>query len=511
MIGSEGAQVYLILGLICLIMSAVTWVVLGQQRSRAAAYWCWGNLLFAGGLLLAWLGQGTPGWSGLPVANLIALAGLLCGIQALRLDLGRPWPPLGMAVASLGFLLVYEFIRRELGNSPIRMGFVTLVWLVLVLQVAWWAWNIARRRKSKGAMSIAATQLLLAVGLLIHLAELIREAGLGEPSTLHLLHIGFLGSVGVLTVLVSDVGFIGIILERSVRQRLKAAARQARVEERQLLGNQLAHLDRQRSLGLMAASLAHELNQPLTAILASAQAARRGTASERLEPPQSLELLDKVIANTRRISDITERIRGFIRPSPLEAGPVDLEKITREMLELMDLDLRRHGIRVAFPDGGQPVLVRGDAVQLSQVVLNILRNAVGAVQREQERSIQIQLTRTAAEALLEVRDSGPGLALEVVERVGTPYFTTKDQGMGMGLSISTAILQQHQGSLTLRNAEGGGACVDIRLPLLAGGWPMTCGALTASLLGPGSGQPGTSAGRAIAQLVSRSASPGSVT
>ncbi len=469
MIGSEGTPVYLILGLICLIMSAITWVVLAHQRSHAAAYWCLGNLLFAGGLLLDWHGQGTPGWTGLPLANLIALGGLLSGVQALRLDQGAPWRPLGMALTSLGFLLAYEFLRQELGHATLRAGFVTLVWLLLVLQVARWAWRIARQRRSKGAMAIAASQLLLAGGLFIHLVELIRDAGRGEASTLHLLHIGFLGSVGVLTVLVSDVGFIGIILERSVRERLEAAASQARMEESLRLSNQLAQLDRQRSLGLMAATLAHELNQPLTAILASAQAARRGTAAKRLDSVQSLELLDKVILNTRRISGITDRIRSFIRPGQALSAPVDLVRITREMLELMQPDLRRHGVRVAFPAAGEPVLVQGDAVQLSQVVLNALRNAIEAVQLVPDRSLEIMLTRSASEAALCLRDSGPGLDPALAGQVGTPYFTTKEQGLGLGLSISTAILQQHQGSLTLRNAEGGGACVDIRLPLLAEG------------------------------------------
>ena len=468
MIGSEGTPVYLILGLICLIMSAITWVVLAHQRSHAAAHWCLGNLLFAGGLLLAWHGQGTPGWTGLPLANLIALGGLLSGVQALRLDQGAPWRPLGMALTSLGFLLAYEFLRQELGHATLRAGFVTLVWLLLVLQVARWAWRIARQRRSKGAMAIAASQLLLAGGLFIHLVELIRDAGRGEASTLHLLHIGFLGSVGVLTVLVSDVGFIGIILERSVRERLEAAASQARMEESLRLSNQLAQLDRQRSLGLMAATLAHELNQPLTAILASAQAARRGTAANRLNSDESLELLDKVIANTRRISDITDRIRSFIRPGEAQSAPVDLVRITREMLELMQPDLRRHGVRVAFPAAGEPVLVQGDATQLSQVVLNVLRNAIDAVQLVPDRSIQIQILRSGREAVLGISDSGPGLDPGLADQVGMPYFTTKPDGLGLGLSISIAILQQHQGSLTLRNAEGSGACAVIQLPLLAG-------------------------------------------
>ena len=468
MIGSEGIQVYLFLGLICLIMSITTWVVLGQERTRPAVYWCAGNLLVGGGLLLAYAGSGTAGGPSLPLANLFTLAGILCGIQALRLDQGAPWRPLGMAVASLCFLLLYEFIHRGLGNTPLRAGFVTLAWLVLVLQMSWWTWRLTRLEKSTGARSIAGSQLLLAVGLLLHLVDLILVGGRVEASVGQPLEIWLVGAAGGLAILVSDVGFIGIILERQVRQRQEAAASQARLEEQLLLGKKIVHLDRQRGFGLVAASLAHELNQPLTAILANAQAARRGTAEGRLDPDQSLELLEKIIFNTRRISGITKRISSFIRPTGLDPGPVDLGRLTREMLDLLEPDLRRHGIKVALPAAGSPVLVQGDAIQLSQVVLNILRNAIEAVQLVPDRSLQIQVTQSAGEALLCIRDTGPGLAPELADQVGTPYFTTKEEGLGLGLSISTAILQQHQGSLTLRNAEGGGACVDIRLPLLAG-------------------------------------------
>ena len=114
-------------------------------------------------------------------------------------------------------------------------------------------------------------------------------------------------------------------------------------------------------------------------------------------------------------------------------------------------------------------MVQGDAIQLSQVVLNVLRNAIEAVQLVPDRVIQIQLTRSAGVAALKIRDSGRGLDPGLADRAGTPYFTTKPDGLGLGLSIATAILHQHQGSLVLRNAVGGGACVDIRLPLLAEG------------------------------------------
>lgn len=462
---------YLSLGLTSLLLPAMIWVILARLRSPVVALWCLGSVLGAGGLILVGFRGSIPDWASYPVANLLAFTSGLCDIQALRLDQGAPWRLRWLVTATLGYLLVYEILRRGLGIVPLRIGFVSLVYLSLLLQLMGWAWRIARSQQSAGAWAIVGSNLVLAVGTALVLVELL-QAWVGWPVPSRSRgQDELLSLLGVLAALAGDVGFLGLALERSVRRWKEAAAGEARLAERLQLGNQLAHLDRQRSLGLMAATLAHELNQPLTAILASAQAARRGSAAERLEPAQSLELLDQVIANTRRATGITERIRGFIRPSGPDQAPVDLEKVTREMLDFMAPELRRHRIQLAFSTGAEPVLVQGDAIQLSQVVLNVLRNAIEAVEPMSKRSIRIQLSRTAGGVLLQVRDSGPGLAPELAERVGTPYFTTKEQGLGMGLAISAAILQQHQGSLAFHNNEEGGARVAIQLPLLAGCGP----------------------------------------
>jgi len=469
MIGQAGAMAFLLLGLVCLLMPVMAWVILARQRSPVVRLWCLGYLLCATALILIGFRGAVPNWASFSVANLLGFTGLLLSIQALRLDAGTPWRPGWMLVACLVYLLTYKALWLGLEKPALRVCFVSLTFLILLAQVAMLAWRIAQREQSTAAKAIAGSYLFMAMTMVVRLAGLAWLGGAASPHPL--VRMGVTIAAGVLAAIVANVGFIGLALERSIRQQLDTATSRARLEERHALGNEIAQLDRQRGFGLMAASLAHELNQPLTAILASAQAARRGCAAKRLSHAQSLELLDKVILNTRRVSDITERIRGFIRPALPDPDLVDLGKITREMLDLVTLDLRSHGIRVAFPAGTPQVLVQGDAIQLSQVVLNVLRNAIDAAQQVQDRSIRIQLTQSADEALLRIRDTGPGIDPGVADRVGTPYFTTKEQGLGMGLSISTAILDQHHGGLFIGNAEGGGACVDIWLPLLAGGAP----------------------------------------
>jgi C4-dicarboxylate-specific signal transduction histidine kinase len=278
-----------------------------------------------------------------------------------------------------------------------------------------------------------------------------------------------------ITVLLSSVvghfGYVGLKLDRSMRRELKAAADKARDEENRRLGEQIAQLDRQRSLGEMSASLGHELNQPLTAILTNAQVAKRGLQAGRFQVEQFTEFLDKIIQNTQRASQIIERIRGFIRPTATRSEPVDLTLIVREVAELIAAEARSHKVALVFADQASPLLVAGDPIQISQIVLNVLRNAIEALQQVAHREIHIVCLRADGQVVLRIRDSGPGLAPEVLAQVGSPFFTTKSSGLGMGISISRSIAVQHGGTLSITNAEGGGAVVELKLPALPEGRP----------------------------------------
>lgn len=241
--------------------------------------------------------------------------------------------------------------------------------------------------------------------------------------------------------------------------------------ERRRLTDQLVQLDRQRSLGQMSASLGHELNQPLTAILTNAQVMQRGLRSGRLETAQVGELIERIIHNTRRASDIIERIRTFIRPSQAQHLVVDLQQVVLDALDLMEVDIRQHQVLVKFAMTDSPVLVQGDVIQLSQVLLNALRNAIEALQQVRHRVIEIQINTTQKQVQLSITDTGPGLTPENLEQVGTAFFSTKSTGLGLGLSISHNIMAKHQGTLCIVNADNAGACVTMTLPVNANRLP----------------------------------------
>jgi C4-dicarboxylate-specific signal transduction histidine kinase len=271
----------------------------------------------------------------------------------------------------------------------------------------------------------------------------------------------------VLASVVGHIGYVGLALDRSMRREIDTATALARDEVSRRLSGKIAHLDRQRSLGTMAASLGHELNQPLTAILISAQVARRGLLSERFSSGQMIEFFEKIVSSTQRASQIIERIRGFIRPTAELREPVDLAKAVAQVRALVADEAKTRSVTFSVATMAAPILVLGDPVQLSQVILNVVRNALDALADASRREIQVSLQRLQDRAVLRIRDTGPGLRPELLAQIGTPFFTTKSTGLGMGLSIARSIVEQFSGTLVIRNADGGGTLVELNFPALA--------------------------------------------
>ena len=243
-------------------------------------------------------------------------------------------------------------------------------------------------------------------------------------------------------------------------------ARLAQNEASHQLANQLAHLDRQLSLSNLSASLGHELNQPLTAILTNTQVARRGLQTGLFDTVRVTEFLDRIEHNTKRASAIIERIRNFVGPSVLHHEIVNLNRAVQEVAELVIEKTRSSQVLLTLPPAEPSVLVRGDPIQISQIVLNAFRNAIEALEHVAHREIQVSLHSQGKRVTLQIRDTGPGLTPEVLAQVGQPFFSTKATGMGMGFSISRTLAEQHAGTLSIGNADGGGALVELVLPAL---------------------------------------------
>lgn len=260
--------------------------------------------------------------------------------------------------------------------------------------------------------------------------------------------------------------YVAIRLQENNEATVRVATALARQEEGRRLDAQLARLERQQSLGVMSASFAHELNQPLAAILNYAELLQDQLKSGTLNHPTSHQVLEDIITSSVRAGDIIRRIRHFIQPAALKKELVDLRTVVIEVCALVEPEARRANIAInksALPP--EPIWVLGDPVQLSQVLFNVVRNAMEAVAGVQNPKIYLLIRQEQSEIVLEVHDNGSGLSPEAAEQVGDPFYTTKISGMGMGLSISKTILAQFGGHLSLENKTQG-VCARITLPLI---------------------------------------------
>lgn len=230
---------------------------------------------------------------------------------------------------------------------------------------------------------------------------------------------------------------------------------------------ELAHVNRVATMGQLAASIAHEVNQPLAAAVINAQAALSWL---RLQPPDLEEVrqaLRRVIESGERAVDVISRIRAVINKAPPRKSWFDLNQAIRDVIALTRSEAIRHGVSVQAALAMDLPLVEGDRVQLQQVILNLIMNAVDAMAGDDGGPRVLRLsteTDAAGGVLVGVRDSGPGLAPQSAARLFEAFYTTKPDGMGMGLAICRAIVEAHGGQLWASANEPRGAVFQLTLP-----------------------------------------------
>ena len=231
---------------------------------------------------------------------------------------------------------------------------------------------------------------------------------------------------------------------------------------------QLAHLSRVAMLGELSGGIAHELNQPLTAILSNAQAAQAFLANKTGTPEVLGEILHDIVLADRHAGEVIARLRALFRRGETQFGPVDVSLLVGDVLGIVRSDLLARGIEVERELAADLPPVSGDRVELQQVLLNLVVNAAEAMSAPgvDARRLTLRTRRVDGAVLLEVEDTGPGLSAEQHKRIFEPFYTTKAQGLGLGLSISQAIIRAHGGRLWADAPPGRGARFQIELPAL---------------------------------------------
>ncbi len=242
--------------------------------------------------------------------------------------------------------------------------------------------------------------------------------------------------------------------------------REVELQER---SDEVAHLSRVTMLGQLSGSLAHELNQPLTAILSNAQAAQRMLALSQEHVEEFQEILSDIVASGRRASEVIRRLRAMLRKETGPRARLEVNDIVRDSLRLVRTDLRGRGVIVLtelMPDG---VLVEGDFVQLQQVLLNLVLNGCDAMADSHTRRLTIRSAVVDGRARISVLDEGVGIPPGMLARMFLPFETTKAGGMGIGLAVSRTIAEAHDAGLWAENLPDGGAGLHFELRVAESG------------------------------------------
>jgi C4-dicarboxylate-specific signal transduction histidine kinase len=231
---------------------------------------------------------------------------------------------------------------------------------------------------------------------------------------------------------------------------------------------ELAHVTRVTMLGELTASIAHEVNQPLAAVVANAEASLRWLNREQPDLAAARRSVEWVINDGCRASDVIRRVRALAKKSDMETARLDLNHVVNEAITLVERELIKH--RVSLRTELAPALpeILGDRVQLQQVIINLLINGIEAMApvTDRRRELLIRSGKNDTDQLiLSITDSGIGISADNANRLFNAFFTTKSSGLGMGLSICRSIVEAHGGRMSASNNEGPGATFQLVLPL----------------------------------------------
>lgn len=252
---------------------------------------------------------------------------------------------------------------------------------------------------------------------------------------------------------------IGQVVDRTEQVIVEETANAAR--------EQLAHVGRLTTLGEMASAIAHEINQPLTAIAAHAQACRRIINQGPAGPEFLAEAFEHIANQALRAGEVVKRIRGFVSKRESERSAVTLTEVLDTVMDLAEADARSARVKIEISDRTVSAPVFIDPLQIQQVCLNLIRNGIDAMAAKDpaERIVTISRELVDGRVVAHFDDRGDGVPDAVIDQLFHPFFTTKDSGMGMGLSISRSIIAAHDGELTYEKNRFGGARFSFSLPL----------------------------------------------
>jgi C4-dicarboxylate-specific signal transduction histidine kinase len=251
---------------------------------------------------------------------------------------------------------------------------------------------------------------------------------------------------------------VGAVMDTTEAKRAQGALQAAQAE--------LAHATRVTTLGELTASIAHEVNQPLAGIVTNAEASLRWLAREPSQTEEARHAVQRIIRDAERASGVVRRIRALSKKAAPEMTRLDINDVVNDAMQLVQREVLNHRVALRLELASGLAAVLGDRVQLQQVIINLVMNGIEAMSEvaEQQRRLVVRSQARDGQVVVAVQDAGTGIDPDNANRLFSAFYTTKANGMGMGLSISRSIVEAHGGRIWATNNEGPGATIQFTLP-----------------------------------------------
>lgn len=259
--------------------------------------------------------------------------------------------------------------------------------------------------------------------------------------------------------------FLIIYLIR-LNKRQKAISAKMQVTER--MHRELAHTDRLSKMSILTAALSHELFQPLAAIRFTAQAGKQFIQTDKLDATRASQMFENILEDETRATKLIRSVKSLMKADTTEKEKINLNTLLEETIDIIRADAERDGVTIYVALDVDPVYVLGDKIQLQQVVMNFIRNAINAMHKNDpgNKALEIALRLMKDEVIVSVRDSGPGLDPSVKENLFKPFISTKKEGFGIGLTLCKSLIEKHNGKIWGENTPEGGAMFAFSLPVV---------------------------------------------
>jgi signal transduction histidine kinase len=458
----DNTTAFLIAGLLHILVPFLIWWLLFDRNFPETRWWCLGGVILGFATLWVPLATGrvpSPFYS--MTTAILFFSGFRLKSRTLISILSKPyvhwhWNLMLCAYVLIGLLLELPESRKYSHNfTVVTHGF-------MYAYLAWKAWQIYKYLGRRSSLGIFLSYLV--VVFLMFTVPLGQALG-GDKAWSSGIPFGLLIMTGILVVFVNHMAFMGLVLEHRLSAQTDFFGGAVREQSRSVIDRLFWVSERERVLAGMARRLVHEINQPLTSLLSTVRLMRKALHDERWPELNVPELVDRMDKNLMLTSDVVNQIRPLAKGKAMDFQVLDLHDLTQDAVDL--LHVPSQNIHIHKSEKFKALKVSGNRIELVQVLVNLLRNAIQAAEdRGMVPEVVVELEQRDLQVCLVITDNGPGFLQDVLPKLGREIFSSKAEGMGLGLWISQDIIESHGGQLTYRNrSDSTGAEVMLCLPL----------------------------------------------